>query len=362
MLTSQNRGVRIARGLRGFTARAENASLIVALALSACAMSAEDAPTATDDPGVAASALTPNIKFTATAAGGTVRFSPDGTRLATGSAGQEQAKVLSTANGAVLQTLAVEGAPDSISYSSDGHFVAIGSAGFNQNLTVYDLTTTPPTAVFQNVTAHTNGTTSVRFSPTNPHLLVTAGRDKMTKTWTVPGTTTRPLPLLSMSDGIRVLGMDVSPDGTTAASNSQGSIHIWRLSDGTRLRTFTATNRSAVAYSPDGKIISTGTQLFNAATGALIRNLNWPATGSVTSTVFTKSGNAVVVGGEDFPNSVDVPTIRYFRVSDGAILTTFDHLGGAHAYVDAVAISPDGASLAYSVATDGTTVLASSPF
>jgi hypothetical protein len=60
---------------------------------------------------------------------------------------------------------------------------------------------------------------------------------------------------------------------------------------------------------------------------------------------------------------VDVATIRYFRVSDGAVLTTFDHLGGANAYVNAVAISPDGASLAYSVASaDGTTVLAASPF
>jgi WD40 repeat protein len=82
----------------------------------------------------------------------------------------------------------------------------------------------------------------------------------------------------------------------------------------------------------------------------------------VTSTTFTKDGKAVIVGGEDFPNSVDVPTIRYFRVADGATLVTFDHLGGANAYVKSVAISPDGASLAYSVATDLVTVLAASPF
>jgi WD40 repeat protein len=335
----------------------------MALALSACAVSAEGTQTGSDDPGAAASALLPTIKFTATAAGGTVAFSPDGARLATASGGQEQAKVLSTTNGAILQTLAVEGSPDSISYSRDGHFVAIGSAGFNQNLAVYDLTTTPPTAIFHNVSAHANGTTSVRFSPTNPNLLVTAGRDKKTKVWQVPSTTNPPTPARTMSDLIRVLGMDVSPDGTTAASNASGNVHIWRLSDGALLRTITATNGTAIAYSPDGTKISTGTQVFNAATGALIRNLNWPSTGSVTSTTFTQDGSAVVVGGEDFPNMVDDPAIRYFRVSDGATLAFFDHLGGANSFVNALAISPDGKSLAYSIAAaDAPTVLAVSPF
>src|SRR6185295_19371453 len=99
---------------------------------------------------------------------------------------------------------------------------------------------------------------------------------------------------------IRVLAMDVSPDGSTIASNASGSVHIWRASDGVLLRTITATNTFCVAYSPDGSIISTGTQLFNAATGALIRNLNWPS-GTVSSTTFTRDGRAVVAGGEDFP-------------------------------------------------------------
>jgi hypothetical protein len=106
MLTSQEMRVRVISGLRIFAARAENASLIMALALSACAVSAEGTPTGSDDPGAAASALLPTIKFTVTAAGGTVAFSPDGARLASASGGQEQAKVLSTTNGAILQTLA----------------------------------------------------------------------------------------------------------------------------------------------------------------------------------------------------------------------------------------------------------------
>src|SRR5262249_55518066 len=106
----------------------------------------------------------------------------------------------------------------------------------------------------------------------------------------------------------------------------------------------------------------TGTALYNAATGALVRTLTWPSGGSVTCTAFTHDGQAVVVGGEDFPNSVDDPTIRYFSVSTGAVLTVFDKLGGADSYVRSVAISPDGASLGYTLATDMTTAVAASPF
>ena len=48
---------------------------------------------------------------------------------------------------------------------------------------------------------------------------------------------------------------------------------------------------------------------------------------------------------------------------DGALLTTFDHLGTASiAYVNSLAISPDGTSLAYTLAHDNVTALATSPF
>ena len=82
----------------------------------------------------------------------------------------------------------------------------------------------------------------------------------------------------------------------------------------------------------------------------------------MTCTSFTPDGAQVVVGGEDFPNSVDLATIRIFRVSDGATLATFNQIGGDHAFVRAVAVSPDGNALGYTVATDEVTALATYPF
>jgi WD40 repeat protein len=294
----------------------------------------------------------PAVHWTASAAGATFRFSPDGNTVVTAGVG-ETAKLLSAADGSVIRTLPIEGSVASAAFSRDGALLAIGSAGFNQNLRLFRLA--DGALLFQK-TAHNNGTTAVNFSPTDPTLFATAGRDRTTKIWKTDGTLVR-----TMSDGIRVLGMSYSPGGQTVASNASGRVHIWRVADGVLVRTITATNQTAIAYSPDGTLLSTGTQLWNAATGALVRTLAWPS-GSPVATTFTRNGAAIISGGEDFPNMVDVATIRYFRVSDGGILTTFDQIGGSHAYVNSVAISPDGTSLGYTVATDLTTVLATSPF
>jgi WD40 repeat protein len=294
----------------------------------------------------------PEVHWTASAAGGTFRFSPDGNTVVTASPG-EAAKLLSAADGSITRTLPIEGTVSSAAFSRDGALLAIGSQGFNQNLRLFRFA--GGTLLFQK-TAHTNGTTAVNFSPTDPALFATAGH-RTTTIWRTDGTVVR-----TMSDGLRVLGMAYSPDGRNVASNASGNVHIWRVADGVLLRTIAARSHSAIAYSPDGTLLSTGDQLWNAATGALVRTLAWPSSGSVVTTTFTRNGAAVVTGGEDFPNMVDVATIRYFRVSDGAVLATFDQVGGSHAYVNTVAISPDGASLGYTVATDLTTVLATSPF
>jgi len=306
-----------------------------------------------DDPIIERSAaLMPDIHWTVASGGGPFAFSPDGGTVATGGGIQTQLRAAST--GALIRTLRVRSGAQAAAFSLDGTLVALGTTAFNLNLDLYRVA--DGVRLFE-LTGHANGTTGVAFSPTTPGLFATGGRDRMTRLWNTSGTLVR-----SMNDGIRVLGIAYAPDGTNVASNASGFIHIWRVSDGTLLRTITATNTFTVAYSPDGHLLSTGTQIFDASTGALVRNLAWPATGTVDATVFTHDGTAVVAAGEDFPNMVDVATIRYFRVSDGAILVTYDQVGGANAYVKTVALSPDGASLGYTVATDGTSVLARSPF
>jgi WD40 repeat protein len=297
-------------------------------------------------------ALSPSNIWSVGSAGGPFGFAPGGAQLATGST-LAQAKILSAADGSLVRALTIRGTANAVAFSNDAALLAAGSSSNTLNLRMFRVS--DGVRLFE-VTAHANGTTGVAFSPTNSSQFATGGRDRTTKIWNTSGTLIR-----TMNDGIRVLAIAYSPDGTAVASNAQGNIHVWRVSDGALLRSFTATNTFTIAYSPNGQLISTGTQLWNASTGALVRNFGWPS-GTVSSTTFTKDGAEVVDGGEDFPNSVDVATIRYFRVSDGAILATYDQIGGANAYVKSVAISPDGTKLGYTVATDNVTALATSPF
>jgi WD40 repeat protein len=323
--------------------------------LSACAANVD----ASAQPDSVSAALTqaPNIRWSLTAAGGPVAFSPDGSTLATGST-QDVVQLVSAATGQQIRTYRIRGSANGVSFSRDGSLLVVGSSSQPLNLRLFRVA--DGTQVFQEKAAHANGTTSVAFSPTDATIFATGGRDKTTantKIWNTSGTIVH-----SLDDGARVLALAFSPDGRNVASNASGKIDVWRVSDGALLKTISSVNPFAVAYSPDGRLLTTGFELFDATTGALVRKLPWPAGGDVSGVTFTKDGSAVVAGGEDFVNSIDTAVIRYFRVADGATLVTYNNVGGMNAYVNHVAISPDGTQLAYGVATDHVTALATSPF
>jgi len=104
-----------------------------------------------------------------------------------------------------------------------------------------------------------------------------------------------------------VFGVAFSPDGQRLVSNASGTLHIWRISDGALLLTMTSVNTFTVAWSPDGRYVTTGFELFDATTGALVRNLPWPSTGDITSVTFNKDGSAIVAGGEEIANTPTKP-------------------------------------------------------
>src|SRR5262249_50332274 len=131
--------------------------------------------------------------------------------------------------------------------------------------------------------------------------------------------------------------------------------------DGAQLVSIASVNQFALAYSPDGQFLTTGFELFDAQTGALVRRFTGQ-TGGVSAVTFTRDGGAVVAGGEGTVAGVSTPVVRYFRVADGALLTTFANLGSTSGFVNGVAISPDGRLLAFGIAHDNVTALATSPF
>ncbi|NES64087.1 MAG: CHAT domain-containing protein [Okeania sp. SIO2D1] len=133
-----------------------------------------------------------------------------------------------------------------------------------------------------------------------------------------------------------------SPDGKLIASGSRdNTIRLWN-SDGTLVRTIDTETESvnAVAFSPDGKLIASGSndstvKLWNSD-GSLVRTIEGHE-GGVNAVAFSPDGKLIASGG-DWDN-----TVKIWNKDDGTLVRTIE----AHEdYVNAVVFSPDGKLIA----------------
>jgi len=139
-----------------------------------------------------------------------------------------------------------------------------------------------------------------------------------------------------------------SPDGKLIATGSaqsqwngsQGTLKIWRAADGALLRTFFNPNQMlgflSVAFSANGLLVAGGStdgtvNLWSVADGSVVYTLSG-FSGKVNSVAFSPDGNLLAAGSDD--NS-----IRIWNVADGSL----NHVITWHTTpVVSVAFSPDG--------------------
>jgi WD40 repeat protein/DNA-binding SARP family transcriptional activator len=150
-----------------------------------------------------------------------------------------------------------------------------------------------------------------------------------------------------------------SPDGGLVASGGRdGVVAIWRTTDGTLERVWSAraseivdtpgygpwSNVSALMFSPDGRFVATGggdgtVRLFDVETGSVVRQMDHTA--PVWTLAFEpRSGSILVSGGED-------GIARLWRSADGVPLAALDHRRDPDdpGIVGFVGFSPDGSRL-----------------
>jgi WD40 repeat protein len=270
-----------------------------------------------------------------------VSWSPDGTRLATGS-WDGTAKVWDASSGLELLTLrGFGGQVFSVAFSRDGK-LATGS--WDGTAKIWDAASGRGLLNFE---SHAGRVTCVSWSPDGKRL-ATASGDDTAKIWdaagggellTLKGHTSPVHPIVWANC---VLSVSWSPDGTRLATGSEDfTARVWDAADGRQLLTLKGhTNRvKSVSWSPDGTRLATGSydgrvMVWDAASGRKLLTLE--ASGRwVWSLSWSPDGTQLATASDDGAKVWHTPTGR-------APLTLDGHSGG----VQSVAWSPDGTRLA----------------
>jgi WD40 repeat protein len=276
-----------------------------------------------------------------------VSWSPDGRRLATGSA-DGTAKVWDAASGRQLLTLKGHTSPLwSVSWSPDGQRLATASE--DGTAKVWDAAGAREMLTLK---GHTNWVTSVSWSPDGKRLATGSGRrggtgDNSAKVW--DATTGRAI-LTLKGHWDWVSSVSWSPDGKQLATASgDGTVKLWDTTGGRQLRTLEGHTGPvlSVAWCPDGKRLATGgmdatAKVWEAAAGRDLLTLNGYA-GWVWSVAWRADGKRLVTGAFD-------GTAKVWEAAAGRRLLT---LKGHTGPVRSVSWGPEGNRLVTGSA-DGT--------
>lgn len=347
-------------------------------------------------------------------------FSPDSQNLATG---KNFISLWNSANGSLVRPISMlgTGGVQSLAFSSDSQTLATantdvsGVANPNGVIQLWNVADGSRRNInfSQSVGLNVN---RIAFADNNQKLITTEGDSRTVKVWNAAdGSLIRSTPFTGSS--CVDFTLVVSTDQQTYAVGSCQPV-IYRVSDGSEVRTISSSNDAPIAFSPDGQVIATNhsfnnnsgvveVNLWNVANGTFLRTLantgdrvssgvgkaafspdsqtiaviyeiglNGSGTGCISlfrvsdgsflrtlgpfnnwgdSIAFARDGQSVISTGWD-------GTVRIWRVSDGALLRTYDHETGVLSGrpLSQVAYSPDGSHFAYGRG-DATVVMAHNP-
>jgi hypothetical protein len=210
-----------------------------------------------------------------------VAFSPDGTRIFTGSVFHPEARLWDARTGTPqLDLKGITGPVSSVAFSPDGTRIVTGS--YDYTAKVWDARNGTPLLELK---GHAQGVRGVAFSPDGTRI-VTGSQDGTAKVWDArPGT-----PLLELKGHTgRVCGVAFSPDATRIVTSSyDGTEKVWDARDGTpllELRGHTGYLVKSVAFTPDSTRIVTGSvdgrqKVWDARTGQELKGEPIPQTAS----------------------------------------------------------------------------------
>jgi WD domain, G-beta repeat len=224
-------------------------------------------------------------------------FSPDGSRIVTGSE-DKTARVWDARSGApVLELKGHTAAVRSATFSPDGSRIVTGTFGKDQTARVWDARSGAPVVVLgSEIKWH-----SVRLATFSPDgSVVLTGSDWGVEAWDArTGHKLKDLGVLG-----RNFAMVFSLDGLRGVSKrAYETQYVWDAFGRQNLDSLFGHNPASATFSPGGSRVITGNddgtaQVWDAQTGALVLELK-VHTGAVRSVTFSPDGTRLLTGSED---------------------------------------------------------------
>ncbi|MCY3411779.1 MAG: hypothetical protein INQ03_09120 [Candidatus Heimdallarchaeota archaeon] len=264
-----------------------------------------------------------------------VRYSPDGSILASGS-GDASVRIWNSTTNKEIKTLSGHlGGVRSVSFSPDGSILASGSD--DNTIILWNTTTYEEIST---LSGHTGNVRSIAFSP-NGRIIASGSEDDKIKLWNITSNTV--ITTLS-SQILGIYSVAYSPDGKILSSGSgENNIVLWNTTTYEVITTLTGHTDDvrSVVFSPDGKMIATGSfdQLIKIwDVNSYTELASIPAPSMVWSIAISSDGMKIAAA---LANN----EVRVWNISSTSEITT---LSGHSSQVLSVAFSPDNTLLASS--------------